>query len=70
MAPTEDHAEQPDAQAALHGSGDLSLEIEITKMRQALMRLVTEMDRFCDEVRGARMRIEQIHRAMEEENVK
>lgn len=43
---------------AVQGSGDLGLEIEITKMRSAILRAVVELDRFCDAVRMARAQVE------------
>lgn len=46
--------------AAVQGSGELELEVAITRMRGSIMRLVTELDRFSDTVRVAREQVARI----------
>jgi hypothetical protein len=52
------------------GSGDLELELAITKMRGSIMRTITELDSFCVSVREARARIEQLAETLEHEHTK
>jgi hypothetical protein len=50
------------------GSGDLELEVAISKMRGSIMRTISELDRFCSSVREARERIEHLAETMEEQH--
>jgi hypothetical protein len=71
MAPVED--DKPDSAdpvaspiEAMQGSGDLELEVAITKLRGSIMRVVVELDRFCDTVRKARESVVQMAGLVEE----
>jgi hypothetical protein len=57
MAPIED-TPGPAPLEGVQGSGELELEVAITRMRGSIMRLVSEIDRFTDTVRQAREALE------------
>ena len=59
MAPIEDSQDTAPS-TDLPGSGEFNLEIEITKMRGAIIRTVNELDLFSRSVRDARIRVEQL----------
>jgi hypothetical protein len=68
VAPERPDVPGPSALTGTQGSGDLSLEVEITKMRSAILRTVTELDRFCESVRRAREQVEQIRDRVAQES--